>query len=149
MALKGMERIHKAALPNAQVWYVTKTEGSWGATTYAPDEESQHLMHYYVERKHYDFPIALWAGPKDSTADFGSLPRDDPSFTAYPIQATPTFVIVDGKGTVRHISIGYSHLVEEMLKADLKYLTGEAKRQASAAPASTPSTISAVASRGE
>jgi hypothetical protein len=135
MALPGMERIRKAAPSNVQVWYVTQTEGSWGATVYSPNDESQHLEHYYVERKHYGMPIALWAGPKDSTQDYGSLPRDNPSAAAYPIQATPTFIVVDGKGIVRHISIGYSKEVEKLLSSDIQYLAGEAKRQTSTTPA--------------
>jgi thiol-disulfide isomerase/thioredoxin len=135
MALPGMERIRKAAPSNVQVWYVTQTEGSWGATVYSPNDESQHLEHYYVERKHYGMPIALWAGPKDSTQDYGSLPRENPSAAAYPIQATPTFIVVDGKGIVRHISIGYSKEVEKLLSSDIQYLAGEAKRQTSTTPA--------------
>ncbi len=136
MALPGMERIRTAAPSNVQVWYVTQTEGSWGATVYSPNDESQHLEHYYVERKHYGMPIALWAGPKDTTQDFGALPRDNPSAEAYPIQATPTFVVTDGKGIVRHISIGYSRQVETLLSSDIQYLIGEAKHQGSTAPAS-------------
>jgi hypothetical protein len=126
-----MERIRKAAPPNVEVWYVTQTEGSWGLTAYAPDEEAQHLRHYYVERKHYGMPIALWAGPRDSTQDFGSVPRENPSSTAYPIQMTPTFVVVDGRGIIRHISVGYSEDIEKLLSADIQYLAGEAKRQGS------------------
>jgi hypothetical protein len=148
MALPGMERIRKASPSNVQVMYVTQTEGSWGATAYAPDDEAQHLQHYYVERKHYGMPIALWSGPKDSTIDYGFLPRENPSAKAYPIQATPTFVVIDGKGIVRHISIGYSREVEKLLSSDIQYLVGEAKRQASAAPASeSPSARTAMAGR--
>ena len=148
MALPGMERIRKASPSNVQVWYVTQTEGAWGATAYAPDDEAQHLQHYYVERKHYGMPIALWSGPKDSTADYGYVPRENPSAKAYPIQATPTFIVVDGKGIVRHISIGYSRDVEKLLTSDLQYLVGEAKRQASTAPASqSPPARTAMAGR--
>jgi hypothetical protein len=132
-----MERIRKAAPSNAEVWYVTQTEGSWGAGSYSPNDESQHLQHYYVERKHYGMPIALWAGPKDSTIDYGLLPRENPSAAAYPILVTPMFIVVDGKGIVRHISIGYSSAVEKLLTADIEYLVGEAKRHTSTTPAST------------
>jgi thiol-disulfide isomerase/thioredoxin len=134
MALPGMERIHKAYPTNVEVWYVTQTDGFWGTTDYSPDEEAQHLEHYYVDRKHYDFPIALWAGDKVKTQDNGALPRDNPSATAFPIDATPTFVVVDGKGIVRHISIGYDAEVEKLLTSDVQYLVEEAKHQTSGAP---------------
>jgi thiol-disulfide isomerase/thioredoxin len=136
MALPGMERIREASPSNVQIWYVTETEGSWGTTVYAPEEEVRHLEHYYVERKHYGMRIALWAGPKDSTMDDGLLPRANPSAAAYPILATPTFVIVDGKGVVRHIAIGYSKDIDQRLRLDLRYLAAEAGRRASAEPLS-------------
>jgi thiol-disulfide isomerase/thioredoxin len=146
MALPGMERIHKAYPTNVEVWYVTQTDGFWGTTEYSPDEEAQHLAHYYVDRKHYDFAIALWAGEKVKTQENGALPRDNPSATAFPIDATPTFVVVDGKGIVRHISIGYDAEVEKLLTSDVQYLVAEAKRQASAAPTSASPSISDVSS---
>jgi len=144
-ALPSMEHIHQT-MPSVKVWYVTQSLGFWGNSLCSPEFEAEHLAHFYVTQKHYTFPIALWAGPKDSTAAGGVLPRKDPSFEHYAIVGTPTFVIVDGHGIVRHISSGYGvGITEPMLLRSVRYLIAEATQPSVShtPPAPTASTPTA------
>jgi len=101
-------QVDQALLPKGvQMMYYEWTEGAWGSDLVEPEEEVQHLKHYWLERRHYTFPIAIWAGPKDSTASGGLLPRESPIKAALHITAGPTFFVVDGHGVVRHWQQGY------------------------------------------
>jgi len=138
-ALPTMERLRRTAPSNVEIWYVSYAGDEWGATRSTPDQVAQHLKHYYLERKRYGFPIALWIGPRRPDVDGGTLIQPSPTFEALAIQATPTFVVTDGQGIVRHIQVG---LTAPLLEATLHYLTAEAARASgvatsTAAPAAT------------
>jgi thiol-disulfide isomerase/thioredoxin len=109
------------------VLYVTYSEDFWGATRCTPDEVANHLKRYYLDRKGLRVPIALWIGPRENDPDGGTLVQNSPAFEALAIRAVPTFVVTDGKGIVRHISVGFS---EPLLHGAVQYLIGEAKRNA-------------------
>jgi hypothetical protein len=118
--LTAIERIRKSETA-AEVWFVTMTQGYWGATPRTPDEEAQNLKHYYVDRKQMGLNIALWAGPKERQSWGGMIPSQNPSATLYPLLET-SFVIVDGRGIVRHILIGYTKYTERVLQSKLRKL---------------------------
>jgi hypothetical protein len=90
-----------------QFLFYESTQGSWDGRFCAPDDEAEHIRQYWLGRKRYTFPIAVWAGPKDSTSGGGILPRLSPTVTAMQISAYPTFFIIDGHGIVRHWQEGY------------------------------------------
>jgi len=90
-----------------ELLYYEWTLGSWGSDLVEPEEEVGHLKHYWIERKHYTYPISIWAGPKDSTQNGGLLPRESPTKVALNITEGPTFIVVDGHGIVRYRQAGY------------------------------------------
>jgi len=90
-----------------KLMYYEWTQGNWGSDFVEPEEEVGHLKHYWIERKHYTFPIAIWAGPKDSTQGGGLLPRESPTKATLKITEGPTFIVVDGHGVIRYRQPGY------------------------------------------
>jgi hypothetical protein len=102
--------------PGVQMMYYEWTEGAWGTALAEPAEEVQHLKHYWLERKRYTVPMAIWAGPKDSTPDGGFMPRESPMKTALHISAGPTFFVLDGHGVVRHWQQGYYTYQKDMAR---------------------------------
>jgi len=125
-ALPVMDELRDSVPPGVQVWYVTKTEGSWGITQCTPAEEAAHLRTFYVDNEHRRLPIAVWAGPRDVAIDDGSTPRQSPNVKAYGISSTPTFVLIDGHGIVRHLEVGLSSDAMSRIKKRIAYLVAEA-----------------------
>jgi len=107
-----------------QLLYYETIMGNWGGNFVSPSEEAEHLRHYNIDRKKYTYPFAIWAGPKDSTPDGGSLPRVSPMLAAYAFNAGPTIIVVDGHGIVRNYSEGYE-VYEESLKDVIEQLVRE------------------------
>ncbi len=98
-----LNRLKQSPLSSsADIWFVTKTSGSWGATPRTPEQEAEHLRHRFLNRMDMKIRIALWAGPKERRPWGGMTPRDNPSATVYPA-GNPTFVLVDQNGIIRHI----------------------------------------------
>jgi len=87
--------------------YYEYTEGQWGGRFVEPEEEVAHLRHYFLERRKFTYPIAIWAGPKDSTPDGGRVSRKSPTVRAYSVSAGPTFIVLDAHGIVRDFQEGY------------------------------------------
>jgi len=138
-SLQAMDRIQKMALPGVQTLYVTPTVGWWGATAPSPDEEAEHLRHWYVERHGWSVPIALWAGPKVPQADGGMLPMPTPNDKAFQIDKTESgFMIVDGKGKVRAVynGAGLNPRKERDIIKMLKHLVAENSQTHPSHPAS-------------
>jgi len=106
-----------------KLMYYEWTLGNWGSDLVEPEEEVGHIKHYWIERKHYTFPITIWAGPKDSTPGGGLLPRESPTRAALHITAGPTFLVIDGHGIIRFRQEGYNNyqidfaaLIERLLR---------------------------------
>jgi len=112
-AMSSMQRDQGMLLRGVQLLYYEWTSGSWGNKLVDPETEVLHLKDFWLTRKRYTLPIAVWAGPKDSTPDGGLLPRPSPTATALHIHVGPTIYVIDGHGIVRHWEYGYngwSHL---------------------------------------
>jgi hypothetical protein len=124
LALPRMEALSKK-FPAAEMWYVTHGAGVWGATPCTPAEETAHLERFYTVRKKLTFPIALWIGGRVNDIDGGSGVSQHPTFVAYPIHEKPWFVVTDGRGIIRHISLGFS---ETLLSNAVNYLLAESRR---------------------
>jgi hypothetical protein len=106
-AMANLQQDQKLLPRGVELLYYEWTLGSWGNALCEPAEEVEHLRYYLLDRKHYTFPIAIWAGPKDSTPDGGLLPRQSSVRVAMHIDAGPTFIVIDGHGIVRHWQQGY------------------------------------------
>jgi len=136
LALPKMERLRAIVPAGVETWFVSGSNGGvWGTTPCTPDEEAQHLKHYYLERKKYGLSIALYIGGRHDDPDGGSLQGKSPTFAAYPIEATPTFVVTDGHGIVRHVSLGFD---ETLLSNAVNYLLAEAKHPTLSTNATAP-----------
>lgn len=128
--LPKFDHMRETTPSTIEMWYVTMGDGYWGATPCTPDEEAQHLRHYYTIRKKYKLLIALWVGGRITDIDGGTGQEGSPSFAAYPIQGFPWFIVTDGRGIVRHISFGFS---ETLLKNVVTYLVAESEQSSSSA----------------
>jgi len=118
------KRMQRLLPPGVELLYYEFTVGNWGSNLVDPAEEVEHLRHYNVDRKKYTYPIAIWAGPKDSTPDGGVLPRTSPMLAAYAFNAGPTILVVDGHGIVRNYTEGYD-VYEGSLKPVIEQLIRE------------------------
>jgi hypothetical protein len=122
-ALPGMERMRQDMPKNVEVWYVSGEGDTWGTTRVTPQEMVDHLRHFYVDRKGYSFPIAIYIGEREPDVDGGSVLTANPLFDLYGLAGFPTFVVTDGHGMVRHISLGFS---EARLRRSVRFLLAEA-----------------------
>jgi hypothetical protein len=120
-SLPRLERIRKTLAGAVETWFVTKEGDGWGATPCTPEEKMQHLKRFY-DRKGYTLPIAIWIGPREPDVDGGSLPKKSPVVEAYQLIGTPTYVVTDARGIVRHIGLGDS---EAQLLRVARYLVAE------------------------
>jgi len=105
-AMAQFERLRPRLPKGVDLVYYTYTDGNWDGDLVEPQEEAEHLRHYYLERKHFTFPIVIWASPKEPTPEGGMLPRRSPMLDAYAFNAGPTIIVVDGHGVVRHYQEG-------------------------------------------
>jgi len=116
VAMAKLERDQHLLPRGVTLQYYEWTLGAWGSNFAEPEEEAEHLRHLWLERKHFTFPIMIWAGPKDSTAGGGLLPRESPTKVALNIDAGPTFIVIDGHGIVRHRQPGYGGYTHDFEK---------------------------------
>jgi len=125
--------------PGAELLFYERSSGSWGGDLIEPKEEAGHLRHYYVERKHYTYPIAVWAGPKVPNDEGGHVPLYSPTMKTLGFFGGPHFIIVDGNGTLRYRSDMWSEI--EMLRV-LTQLTQEQRHHtATTAATATPTAM--------
>jgi hypothetical protein len=93
--------------------YVERTEGQWGGDVITPEAEVERIRHDLIDLRHYTFPIAIWAGPRETTPEGWHVPREFPMLQPYGLQAGPSWLVVDGHGVVRGTFAG-----EESLRYD-------------------------------
>jgi len=102
MLMKEWEQFQHQLPPGVELLVCDRTEGFWGGNLIEPAEEVEHLRHYYLDRKHYTYPIAIWAGPKESNDEGGHTPKFSPTMRAYGFYGGPHIVVVDGHGILRY-----------------------------------------------
>jgi len=107
IALRNVQQSLRVLPPGVQVIFNERSEGSFYGDFCEPDEEADDLRKWYVERKHYTFPIAIWAPVKDSTPGGGLVPRESPLWRALHVSVGPTVYIVDGHGMIRYLGFGF------------------------------------------
>jgi len=134
-ALAKLQKEQPSLPPGVKTMYYEWTEGNWGRDFVEPDTEVVRLRHFMLDLKHYTFPVAIWAGPKDSTGDGGLLPRVSPLKTALLVRAGPTFFLVDGHGLIRYRQEGY-----QSYDHDFRQLVQLLIREREHHPATTAST---------
>jgi len=140
-ALPALRRVHAAAPPEVQFLYVTETEGSWGADLVEAPVEVEHLRNLFLTKEKLNMPLAIWAGPKQRGSDNTFVPMGSPNYFTY-ISATPTLVVTDGHGIVRHVGAPIGDEAEKDLVEKLRRLVLEAGGGKSAPPSGTTSPAS-------
>jgi hypothetical protein len=136
LALPKLDHWRVTAPPNVKTLYVTHGSDTWGADPCrTTDECAEHFRNYYLNRKKLGVPIAMWMGRRVRDVDGGGLLQESPTFTALATSAVPLFMITDGRGIVRHLSLGYA---EPLIERTVKYLVAEAARS-SQVPSSSSS----------
>ena len=107
IALRNVQQSLGVLPSGVQVIFNERGEGSFNGDFVTPDEEADDLRKWYVERKHYTFPIAIWAPVKDSTSGGGLVPRESPLWRTLHVLVGPTVYIVDGRGVIRYLGFGF------------------------------------------
>jgi len=125
-ALPVLKRLRAAAPKEVQFLYVTQTLGSWGADLLPPDREAEMLRHYYLDKYQLGVPLAVWAGPKVLQDDGGMIPTASPNTITF-TPGTPTFVILDGHGVIRHFGPPGDPKGEATVLKKLRALVAEAR----------------------
>jgi hypothetical protein len=95
-----------------------------GETAGDPNAEAERYRHVWLDRRHYTFPIAVWAGPLDTTGDGSLIQRSSPMIVAYGTRGTPTILVIDGHGIVRYATFG-EQLYRDNLKGVIDVLVRE------------------------
>jgi len=123
-ALPKMDHLRTMMPANVEVWFVSDEGDIWGTTHCTAAEMATHLKQFYLEKKKYQLPIAIWIGPRQAQIDGGSQLQESPMSTAYQLAGFPTFIITDGHGVVRHI--GFADSDGTVLRS-VQYLIAEAE----------------------
>jgi hypothetical protein len=123
-----------------QCLFYDRGVGSWGPDLVEPDVEAEHYRHYYVDRKHYTYPIAIWAGPKEKNEEGGMTPKYSPTMGQYRILGGPWLMVVDGHGILRYKHGGWDkqgvlRIVRAIVQEQQRSVRG------AAAPVSSASTV--------
>jgi len=134
MAMKEWQQFQHDLPTGTELLFVEQSEGYWGGELIEPEEEAERLRHYYVERKRYTFPIAVWAGPKVANTEGGRVPIGCPTIQQFGFQGLPSFVVIDGNGILRYRS---EWSPRELLRV-LIQLTRERRPGTVSASASSP-----------
>jgi hypothetical protein len=122
VALKGLDRLHQQ-FPRLQAIFVTWTVGSWGNRLVEPEQEAAHLKEAFVHRLRATVPIALWKSKKVCNPDGGIAPEGPgPNFANYPMLAKPTTWIVDGRGIIRRVILGFDRDKEAQIAKTVTFL---------------------------
>jgi len=103
LALRNAQKSLASLPPGVEVIFNERAEGKFNNDFCTPDEEAEDLRKWYVERKHFTFPIAIWSPVRDSTPGGGLVPRTSPLWAALNITTGPTIYIVDGHGIIRYM----------------------------------------------
>jgi len=93
-----------------EVLFNERSIGDFRGSYVEPEEEAEALRKWYLDRKHYTFPIAIWAPVKDSTPWGGLMPRESPLWRALQIKVGPTLYLVDGRGIIRYMGFDFPRL---------------------------------------
>jgi hypothetical protein len=125
-SLHGLQRL-KHRFNDIEVVGCMHTSGAWANRLVEPADEADRLADHFINTMHLTIPVAIWKGPKQVNEDGGMTPADaGPNWKNYRLIVKPTLFILDGRGVVRHIRVGYRHDTEEQLARTIQFLELEA-----------------------
>ena len=124
----ALERIQRLGPPLEGV-FVTMTRGAVGPDLVDPATEIEWLRAYYVTKRHFTMPIAVWAGPKVPVTQpeglQGFVPSPSPTGDTEYRNGWTSCVVVDGHGKIRAWVDLDSRAAEARLQRRLKSLLAE------------------------
>jgi hypothetical protein len=119
-------RLQNQFQKNLVVVMSTHTQGGWASKGVVDGkEEVENLRKYYTIQHKLTFPIAMWEGEKQPTADGGMLPAEDPNFKSYGVYSYPQVVVVDTKGIIRQVLPNLTRDDEERVATKVRKLLKE------------------------
>jgi len=125
LALNGLERLHQR-FPQVDVMMTTWTVGSWGNRLVEPDDEAMRLTDFFLKTARATIPIGIWKGKKVLNEDGGMTPEDgNPNLERYPLASKPMIWILDGRGRIRRVLLGYSRDLDPQIMRTVEFLIRE------------------------
>jgi hypothetical protein len=105
--LPKLDKLQQSVSKNVEVWYVTFGFGTWGADSVNRTQEAELLRRFYLEHKKLTIAISAWLGDREPDVNGGTYPEPHPTFRALGLRGRPWILVTDGKGRIRHLSLGY------------------------------------------
>jgi hypothetical protein len=130
----AMQRLHEQ-FPQIEPIVLAFTWGAWGGKIVDRFVEAAHLRDYFLTRVKATYPVAIWAGKRIPNEDDGASVEPNPNFKTYQPLSKPAFWLLDGRGVIRKVFLGYGRDIEVQLAHSIEFLLAEA-RAASSSPAS-------------
>jgi len=125
-----LNRVRKWFPGRAEGILLSSSTGHTGPDLVAAATETVWLQRFYLGRRHYTMPIAVWAGDKVPiqvmmTAGTGSYPMPSPTDTAAFANSFGAFVLVDGHGIIRGAMDAETRADEVILRRRIARLVAE------------------------
>jgi thiol-disulfide isomerase/thioredoxin len=127
-AVPGLGRLQQK-YPGADFIFLTSTSGQWGNRPIDGKTECTRLAEHFVDKLRIRIPIGIATTVRYDTPEGLNPSRvvtDTWDSTHYPQASKPTFYVLDGKGIIRHVLLGYSRDFEENLGDIVEFLQREA-----------------------
>jgi hypothetical protein len=105
--LPKLDKLRKEMPSNVEVWYVTFGFGTWGADSVNRTQETELLRTFYLDHKKLGIAISVWLGDRIPDVNGGTYPKPHPTYRALGLGGRPWILVTDGKGRVRHLTLGY------------------------------------------
>jgi hypothetical protein len=136
MGFYGMQRLQEQ-FPQVEPTALVFTWGGWGGKIVDRAVEAAHLRDYFLTRVKATYPVAIWAGKRIPNEDDGADVETNPNWKTYEILGKPTFWLVDGKGMIRKIFVGFSRDMELQIAQSIEFLLAESRSATSSAASSS------------
>jgi hypothetical protein len=125
MAMYGLQRL-RDRFPEIEPVLLISTYGAWANRLVEPDQEAKELTNFFLNTAKLTYPVAIWKSPKARNADDGMTPRDaGPNFVNYPMFSKPIVWVLDGRGTIRQVFIGFNRDTEAKVAQTIQFLQAE------------------------
>jgi hypothetical protein len=132
----GMQRLHEQ-FPEIEPTALIFTWGGWGGKIVDGAVEAAHLRDFFLTRVKATYPVAIWAGKRIPNQDDGYDVEISPNLKTYECIGKPTFWLVDGKGRIRKIFVGYGRDMELQIARSIEFLLAESRTVSSSASVSS------------
>jgi len=124
--LPVLDRLQRQFASGVQVVLATSTDGHVGPDILTPADEVAWWSRYYHQKRHFTFPVALWAGSRVPQSYGTSRPEGSTAEVDYHAGWIHGMcILVDGRGVVRAYEPVATRTEEEQLARRVRALLGE------------------------